>query len=81
MFLTSGLRTLPTNDAVAIVSNTTSTTTLWRITALALFDHYLLVSLEAEQRLVDGIRILPWDVFLDELWDRACWLGCKMPRD
>ena len=36
-----------------------------------LFDHYLLVSLEKQQRLVDGIRILPWCVFLDALWDGA----------
>ena len=30
---------------------------------------YLLVCMEREPRIVDGIRILPWELFLDELWD------------
>ena len=34
-----------------------------------LFKHYILVSLEPRARVVDGIRTLPWQVFLDELWD------------
>ena len=36
-----------------------------------LFKHYILVSLEPRVRVVDGIRILPWQVFLDELWEGA----------
>lgn len=36
-----------------------------------LFEHYILVSMEPRGRLVDGIRILPWQVFIDELWDGA----------
>ena len=36
-----------------------------------LFKHYILVSLEPRARVVNGIRILPWQVFLDELWDGA----------
>ena len=35
------------------------------------FKHYILASMEPHARLVDGIRILPWQVFLDELWDGA----------
>ena len=35
------------------------------------FEHYILASMEPRGRLVDGIRILPWQVFLDELWDGA----------
>lgn len=35
------------------------------------FEHYILVSMEPRGRLVDGIRILPWQVFIDELWDGA----------
>ena len=34
-----------------------------------LLRHYLLVCMEREPRTVDGIRILPWELFLDELWD------------
>ena len=33
-----------------------------------LFERYIVVSMEAMPREVDGIRILPWSVFLDELW-------------
>ena len=33
-----------------------------------LFTHYLLVSMEPMPRTVDGIRILPWAMFLDGLW-------------
>ena len=36
-----------------------------------LFKHYILASMEPRPRLVDGIRILPWQVFIDELWDGA----------
>ena len=36
-----------------------------------LFEHYILASMEPRGRLVDGIRILPWQVFIDELWDGA----------
>ena len=35
------------------------------------FEHYILASMEPRVRLVDGIRILPWQVFIDELWDGA----------
>ena len=35
------------------------------------FEHYILASMEPRGRLVDGIRILPWQGFLDELWDGA----------
>ena len=34
-----------------------------------LLRDYLLVCMEREPRIVDGIRILPWELFLDELWD------------
>jgi predicted AAA+ superfamily ATPase len=34
----------------------------------AMLQHYVLVSLESRRRSVDGIRILPWKEFLDELW-------------
>ena len=37
----------------------------------ALLEHYLVVSLEARPRTVDGIEILPWKVFLERLWDGA----------
>jgi predicted AAA+ superfamily ATPase len=33
--------------------------------------HYVAVSLEPRPRTVDGIRILPWNEFLDRLWDGA----------
>ena len=33
-----------------------------------LLRHYLLVCMEREPRMADGIRILPWELFLDELW-------------
>ena len=34
-----------------------------------LLRDYLLVCMEREPRIVDGIRILPWELFLDELWN------------
>ena len=34
-----------------------------------LLRDYLLVCMEREPRIVGGIRILPWELFLDELWD------------
>jgi predicted AAA+ superfamily ATPase len=36
-----------------------------------LLRHYVVVSLEPRPRAVDGIRILPWQHFLEELWDGA----------
>ena len=33
-----------------------------------LFAQHLLVCMEPAPRLVDGIRVLPWEVFLEELW-------------
>ena len=30
--------------------------------------HYVVICLEKNPRTVDGIRILPWDIFLNELW-------------
>ena len=33
-----------------------------------LFDHYIVVCMESTPRTVDGIRIVPWAKFLDELW-------------
>ena len=33
-----------------------------------LLADYLLVSMEPRTRVVDGIRIVPWSAFLDELW-------------
>ena len=33
-----------------------------------LFARHLLVCMETMPRLVDGIRVLPWQMFLDELW-------------
>ncbi len=35
----------------------------------ALMTHYILVSMEPATRQVDGIDILPWQQFLDRLWD------------
>ena len=35
----------------------------------SLLKHYVVVSLEARPRTVDGIRILPWRDFLERLWD------------
>lgn len=32
------------------------------------FSHYIVVSLEEVERFVDGIQILPWEIFLDRLW-------------
>ena len=32
--------------------------------------HYILVCLEEVPRVVDGIQILPWKIFLEELWAR-----------
>ncbi len=37
----------------------------------SLLKHYVVVSLEPRARTVDGIRILPWQVFLGELWEGA----------
>jgi hypothetical protein len=34
-----------------------------------LLKHYVVVSLEPRRRTVEGIRILPWQAFLAELWD------------
>ena len=34
----------------------------------ALLKHHVIVSLEARPRTVDGIRILPWREFLEQLW-------------
>ena len=34
-----------------------------------LLRDYLLVCMERQPRIVDGIRILPWELFLDQLWD------------
>lgn len=33
------------------------------------FEKYILVCREKEKRLVDGLYIYPWEVFLKELWD------------
>ena len=35
----------------------------------SLLKHYIVVSLEPRPRTVDGIRILPWKDFLEQLWD------------
>jgi hypothetical protein len=37
----------------------------------ALLKHYVVVSLEPRPRTVDGIRILPWQQFLEQLWAGA----------
>ena len=37
----------------------------------ALLKHYVVVSLEPRPRTVDGIRILPWQEFLEQLWAGA----------
>jgi predicted AAA+ superfamily ATPase len=37
----------------------------------SLLKHYVVVSLEPRARTVDGIRILPWQAFLEELWEGA----------
>ena len=37
----------------------------------ALLKHYIVVSLEPRPRTVDGIRILPWQDFLEQLWAGA----------
>ena len=37
----------------------------------ALLKHYIVVSLEPRPRTVDGIRILPWQEFLEQLWAGA----------
>lgn len=34
-----------------------------------LLDKYFLVCLERRPRIIDGIEILPWEMFLDRLWD------------
>ena len=36
-----------------------------------LLKNYILVSLEEEPRIVDGIQLLPWKEFLERLWDGA----------
>jgi predicted AAA+ superfamily ATPase len=36
-----------------------------------LLKHYLVVSLERRPRTVDGIRVLPWQDFLEQLWAGA----------
>jgi hypothetical protein len=36
-----------------------------------LLKRYVVVSLEARSRTVDGIQILPWKEFLDRLWAGA----------
>jgi predicted AAA+ superfamily ATPase len=36
----------------------------------ALLKHYLVVSLESVARTVDGIQILPWNLFLERLWNQ-----------
>ena len=40
-----------------------------------LLNDYIVVSMEAVPRRVDGIRILPWAVFLDELWGDVRLVG------
>lgn len=37
----------------------------------ALLKHYVVVSLEPRPRTVDGIRVLPWQEFLEQLWAGA----------
>jgi hypothetical protein len=37
----------------------------------ALLRRYVMVSLEPRRRHVDGVQILPWQEFLQELWDGA----------
>jgi len=37
----------------------------------ALLKHYVVVSLDPRPRTVDGIRILPWQHFLEQLWAGA----------
>lgn len=32
------------------------------------FKNYILVCFENVPRTVDGIRVLPWELFLEELW-------------
>ena len=43
----------------------------------SLFAQHLLVCMEPMPRVVDGIRVLPWNVFLDGLWggELAGWSG------
>jgi hypothetical protein len=33
------------------------------------FDSFILVCREKEKRLVDGIYVYPWELFLNDLWD------------
>lgn len=40
-----------------------------------LFERYIVVAMETVAREVDGIRIVPWAVFLDELWSGALTVG------
>ena len=35
-----------------------------------LLKHYVMVSLEKKPRLLGGINILPWEIFLEQLWAR-----------
>jgi predicted AAA+ superfamily ATPase len=37
------------------------------------FQHYIVVSCEPRRRTVGPIDIIPWPLFLDELWDRR-WI-------
>jgi predicted AAA+ superfamily ATPase len=62
------------NDAVAIEvkgKNTVGDSDLRGLKAIqeeALLKEYLVVSTESIPRTVSGIRILPWQLFLEELW-------------
>lgn len=42
---------------------------LWALRQERLLKHYVVVSLETVPRRADGIEILPWQDFLDNLWD------------
>ena len=37
----------------------------------ALLKRYVIVTLEQRPRTVDGIRLLPWRAFVEELWNGA----------
>ncbi len=45
----------------------------------ALMTHYVLVSMEPTARQVDDIAILPWQEFLDRLWDGEWMTNMKPP--
>ena len=34
-----------------------------------LMERYILIAMHDRKRIEDGIEIVPWQVFLDELWD------------